>query len=62
MTQNLLLLALVYLDRMTDTDCGELEHYELDCEIEQLRIHLTPADDAYFQAVLDIVNFAQRNN
>lgn len=52
----MLLLALVYLDRLTDPDCTEVEHYELDREIALLRHFMIPSDDGYFQAVLDIVN------
>jgi len=54
-----LLLALSHLDRMTDSDCGELEHYELDLEIENLLKFLRPVERGYFNAILDVVTFAQ---
>jgi hypothetical protein len=54
-----LLLALSHLDRMTDPDCGELEHYELDDQIEQLRKLMRPVEVGYFNAILDIVHYAQ---
>jgi hypothetical protein len=44
---------------MTDADCGEFEHYDLDAEIEHLCRAMSPADNAYFQAILDVVHFAQ---
>jgi hypothetical protein len=61
MHSDLLLLALVYLDRLTDPDCGETEADELTCEIETLHRFMRPADSGYFQAILDVVNYAQSN-
>ena len=54
-----LLLALSHLDRMTDRDCGEIEHYELDFEIEQLLKFMRPVERGYYNAILDVVTFAQ---
>ena len=58
MSEKLLLIALVLLDRQLDEDCGEIEHYELDAEINLLLQFMQPSDVGYFQAVLDICNFA----
>ena len=59
MSQQLLLLALSHLDRMTDANCGEAEHYELDHEIEKLLRLMRPADAGYFHGILDVINFAR---
>jgi len=53
MSEQLLLNALVYLGRMSEPNCGEIEHYLCDEEIEHLRRAMRPADNAYFQSVLD---------
>jgi hypothetical protein len=61
MHHKLLFTALVLLDRLLDPECGEIEHYELDHEINRLRLVMTPADNGYYQAVLDILATAQSN-
>lgn len=61
MSEQLLLLALVYLDRLTDTDCTEAEEDELVCEIDTLCHFMRPSDRGYFEAVNDIINFARTN-
>jgi hypothetical protein len=54
-----LFTALVLLDRLLDPECGEIEHYEIDLEIERLRRFMNTADTGYYQAVLDILATAQ---
>jgi hypothetical protein len=61
MPEQLLFTALVLLDRLLDPECGEIEHYELDHEIERLRLAMTPADNGYYQAIIDILATAQSN-
>lgn len=59
MSTNNLLLALVYLDRLIDKACPEIEADELVCEIDTLQRFMTPADAAYFQAILDVLDYAR---
>jgi hypothetical protein len=55
-----LFLALVYLDRLTDRDCPELEFYQLDYAIEKL-LRIMPAEDVgYFEAILHVCKWAQQ--
>ena len=59
MSEQLLLTALVYLARLTDRDCPETEADELVCEIATLERFMRPADAAYFQAVVDVIDCAR---
>jgi hypothetical protein len=58
MPEQLLFTVLVLLDRLLDPDCGEIEHYEIDQEIQRLQHFMHPTDSGYFQAVLDIAAVA----
>lgn len=55
----LLLTALTLLDRLYDLDCCDLEGFDIDDELKVLRQMMSPADDAYFQATLDIIDFVR---
>lgn len=58
MHHQLLLTALVLFDRLLDPECGEIEHYEIDAEIATLRRLMPPADNGYYQAILDVCDVA----
>ncbi len=50
-----LLLALVYLARLRDRACPEIEHYELDFEIECLMRRMSRSDKLYMLAAIKLM-------
>lgn len=54
MTHNLL-LALVYLARIRDKTCPEMEHYELDAEVEHLMRSMSLGDRLYMKAAIQLM-------
>lgn len=50
-----LLLALVYLARIRDKSCPELEHYELDAEVEHLMRSMSLGDRLYMKAAIRLM-------
>lgn len=55
MSTNNLLLALVYLARIRDKACPEIEHYELDAEVEHLMRSMSLADRLYMTAAIRLM-------
>jgi hypothetical protein len=50
-----LFLALVYLARIRDKSCPELEHYELDYEVEVLMRSMSLGDRLYLKAAIQLM-------
>lgn len=61
MPELLLFKALVLLDRLGDPECSEIEHYELDHEIQRLHTSMRPCDAGYFDAILDLCKLKASN-
>lgn len=50
-----LFLALVYLARIREKSCPELEHYELDAEVEDLMRSMSLGDQLYMKAAIRLM-------
>jgi hypothetical protein len=50
-----LFLALVYLARIRDKTCPELEHYALDYEVEVLMRSMSLGDRLYLKAAIQLM-------
>lgn len=50
-----LFLALVYLARIREKSCPELEHYELDAEVEDLMRSMSLGDRLYMKAAIRLM-------